>query len=236
MAGPAELLALLQLADSAFPTGAYAFSGGIEGLVEIGAVRDEADVRELVRTLVVEALGGTDLPAVRHAHRLAGAVRPGDEDKLVWLVELDGLLAALRPVPALRAQSVKVGRRLLASAEGVVQGPVLAAYRAEVAAGRADGHHALAFGLMMAAAGVDEEATALTLASVAVMGWTAVAVRLGVIGQAAAQRLVVAVRPDVLAVVAASWEVVLDDLGGYLPMIEIAALRQGGQVGRLFAS
>ena len=235
MVAPETLLALLQLVDSAFPTGAYAFSGGIEGLVEVGAVRDEADLCDLVATLTVEGLGATDLPAARHAHRLVGGTGAGAPDT-EGLAALDDLLTALRPVPALRAQSTKVGRRLLASAAEVVDGPGLGAYRAAVAGGRAAGHHAVAFGVVMAAAGVDEDVAALALGSSSVAGWATAAVRLGVVGQAAAQRVVVAVRPAVLAAVAALAWVGLDDLGGYLPMVDIAALRQGEMVGRLFAS
>ncbi|MCD0162340.1 urease accessory protein UreF, partial [Deinococcus sp. 6YEL10] len=39
-----SLLRLLQLSDSAFPTGAYAFSDGLETLTTRGAVRSPADL------------------------------------------------------------------------------------------------------------------------------------------------------------------------------------------------
>ena len=39
------LLAALQLGDSAFPSGSFAFSWGLEGLVADGLVDGEADLR-----------------------------------------------------------------------------------------------------------------------------------------------------------------------------------------------
>ncbi|MDP9362684.1 MAG: hypothetical protein M3Q10_00380, partial [Chloroflexota bacterium] len=53
---PAALLLLLQLADSAFPTGAFAFSHGLEGLLDAGLLRGEADVAAVLRVHVEEGL------------------------------------------------------------------------------------------------------------------------------------------------------------------------------------
>ena len=226
----AALLTLLQVADSGFPTGGYAFSHGIEGLVVAGVVRDEGDLTALLRVQIEETLAGIDLPALRHAHRYAVG---GD---LAALVRLDELLTALKPIPAARAASVRVGSRLLVSASSVVADPLVDAYQTAIAAGPARGHYAAAWGVLFAAIGLDETSAALTLGAISLQGWAAAAVRLGVIGQIAAQGIVTSLHPDVLAAVAGSSALGLDDLGATTPVLDIAGLRQPHLVGRLFAS
>lgn len=226
----AALLRLLQIADSGFPTGAFAFSHGLEGLVGAGVIEGEAGVAAFLRAQVEEGLAGVEAPAMRHAYRLAAAA------DVAALVALDGELSALKPVPAHRAASVKVGRRLLGSAAAVVGGGTVADYRAVIGAGRAAGHHAVAFGVVVQAAGVGERAGALALGAGFVGNLAAAAVRLGVIGQGAAQGIVAGLRPALIEAAAGAGTLAIAEMGGYLPLADIAGLRQPALGGRLFGS
>lgn len=224
------LLTLLQIADSGFPTGGYAFSHGIEGLVVSGIVRDASELTELLYVQIEENLAGIELPAMRHAFRYTVA------EDLEALLLLDDVLTALKPVPSARAASVKVGHRLLVSAAGLLPDSAIDAYLAAIDEGQARGHHAAACGVVFAAMGIDEEVAALALGAISLQGWTAAAVRLGVIGQTAAQGIIAALHPALQLAVDASRTRDLDDLGATTPMLDIAGLRQPHLVGRLFAS
>lgn len=232
--GPSEagiaFLRLIQFADSGFPTGAFAFSHGVEGMVDAGLVRGEVEVAAVLRAQVEEALAGIEAPAMRHAHRFAVA---GD---LAALRSLDDELTALKPVPAFRAASAKVGRRFLESAAPLVEGWTVARYRAEVATGRTAGHHAVAFGVVAQAAAVAEGTAALALGAGFVNGLAAAAVRLGVIGQGAAQRIVAGLHPAVIAAVDAAGRTPIAEMGAYLPLADVAGLRQPALAGRLFGA
>ncbi len=230
VADPHALLRLLQLADSGFPTGGYAFSHGLEGLHALGLVRDEAGVRGFARAQVEEGLAGIELPAAWHAH---GAASRSDLD---GLLEIDGLLHVLKPVPAARSASTRVGRRLLESAAPLLDSALVGAYLDGIRAGRGPGHHAVAFAVTMQAAGLGADETLVALAATAVNGFVAAAVRLGLIGQTAAQRIVTDLHPLMLQAVAEAREIALADLGGYLPLVDLAGLRQEHLAGRLFAS
>lgn len=227
---PYVLLRLLQFVDSGFPTGAFAFSHGLEGLFDAGLVRSESEVIAFVRVQIEEALAGIELPAVRHAHRCAIG------NDLDALLALDEELTALKPVPAFRSGSTRTGRRFLESTAGLVDATFVSGYRAAVVAGDAAGHHALAFAVVAQAVGLDEETMALALGAGFVGALAAAAVRLGIIGQEAAQRAIAGLHPDLLTAVERARDTPLDEMGAYLPMVDIAGLRQEALPSRLFAS
>ena len=60
---------MLQAGDSFYPTGSYAHSFGLEGLVQAGVVRDRATLREFIFRSVVPALRQSELPLATHAWR-----------------------------------------------------------------------------------------------------------------------------------------------------------------------
>jgi urease accessory protein len=227
---PSTLLRLLQLVDSGFPTGAFSFSNGLEGVAALDLLAGEADVSALIETQIAEGLAGIELPAVFEAHL---AARDGD---LVRVKHVDELLTALKPIPAFRAASVKVGRRFLESASPLIQSPFISWYHDLVRAGQTEGHHATVVGVVFESAGIDDDTTALALAAAFLQGQTAAAVRLGLIGQNAALRLVSGSHPALVSAVASARERPLEEWSAYQPMLDLVGLRQPELTGRLFAS
>ncbi|MGH2615470.1 MAG: urease accessory protein UreF [Thermomicrobiales bacterium] len=230
MTAPAQLLRLLQLTDSGFPTGAFAFSHGLEGLHAQGAVVNERDVGDFIAVHLREGFAGVECPAMtwswRYAHDL----------DLTAVIALDHLVDAYKPVPAFQSSSVRTGRRLLESAAGLLSGPMLAGLRERISAGETPGHHPVAFGVTMEAAGVDIETASLALGAGFAGSLTVAAVRLGIIGQVAAQRTLAALHPAIVAAAARGRQTPLDDMGAFTPLTDIAGLRQPRLPGRIFAS
>jgi len=227
---PSILLRLLQLADSGFPTGAYAFSHGLEGLHAMGLVTNEADVHEFARAHIEETLAQQDLPAGHHTHRLAVAC------DLDGLIHLDHLLSALKPVTSFRTASMRIGRQTLESALPLYPAPFALAYHDAVRHGTALGHHAVAFAVVTHAAGIDAMSAVPAFAAASLNGYGAAAVRLGLIGQGAAQRIVSRLEPDLAAALAFASNLAIDDLGGYTPLMDIVGMRQPSLPARMFAS
>ncbi len=225
-----RLLRLLQLTDSGFPTGAFAFSHGLEGLVSASFVQGERDVAQFIGAQLREGFGGIECPAMAHAWRAARAA------SVTALLEIDARVEVMKPVPVFRNGSAKTGRRLLESAGGLLTSPVLAEFRQTVRDGVSPGHHAVAFGIVMQAADQDLHIASLALGAGFVNGLAAAAVRLGVIGQGAAQRVVASLHQTVDALAVRGREMALDEMGAYLPMIDVAGLRHPQLNGRVFAS
>ena len=224
------LLRLIQLTDSSFPTGGYAFSHGLEGLLALGVVRDVEDVSAFARAHIDETLAQQDLPALFLAHLHAS------EAALDAIRALDELLTALKPVPAFRSGSTRLGRRMLEAALPLFPSTTGERVLAAVRAGEMPGNHAVAFGVVAQAAGIARMDAVAAFGASSLIGYAAAAVRLGIIGQCAAQRIIAGLETALGDAIAAAPQTGLDDLGGYLPLVDIAGMRQASLPARPFAS
>lgn len=220
-----QLLTLLQITDSAFPTGAFSHSNGLEAYTQAGTITDLAGLRALLTTRLRHSLARGDLLLVQ------AAVQPNAD-----LTALDQLASASKtPLESYEA-SVKVGRRLLASVCALLTSPALAAYQADVNAGRCAGHHALVFGLACAASDLPCETALTVYAYNAVSGQIAAAVKLLSLGQTAAQGLLHAMQPEITAAAQTARALTLDDYAPFTPALDIRAMQHATLFRRLFIS
>ncbi|MGE0134552.1 MAG: urease accessory protein UreF [Dehalococcoidia bacterium] len=158
-------LALLQLADSQFPAGTFAHSYGLEQLVRDGRVTDAPSLRSAVCSVLVLQVAESE---ARAAARAVAAYTGGDVDRLR---AVDAALVRTKAAEELRAASTATGSRLLQEVVAHERDPLLLEYAAHVQAGRAPGTHAVAFGAVGAAFGVeaDDVAAALLLGTATVL-------------------------------------------------------------------
>ena len=236
--GDLALLRLLQLADSGFPSGAYTLSNGLETLIGDGVVADVDDLASFVRTYLLGKFARSDLVSLLAAHRAAGttlvAADPGS--RLDAIVAIDRRLTAAKLAADDRIGSARVGRRLATEVGRLRPSATLSGFLGAVAEGRTAGNAAVAFGLAGCAFGIDPRDTALGASSAAVIGLTAAAVRLGLIGHGAAQGLIADAAPEIEAAVdvaaAGDWQA----LRPSAPQIEAALARHETAPTRQFAS
>ena len=165
-----------QLVDSAFPTGAFAHSLGLESAWQHGEVASRDDLRRFVEATILQAASGA-LPLVNAAHREPSR-----------LAEWDALNDAFLTNAVANRASRQQGRTLLASAARIWPSPDdwprCRRRRSALCV-----HAAPITGVVCRTLGVSLETTQRVVLFVAARGVLSAAVRLGVTGSYDAQRL-----------------------------------------------
>lgn len=214
--GMVPLLRLLQLADSAFPAGAYAYSDGLETLVQTGEVNTAGDLRAFLQGQLQHGWGRCDAPACA----LAWA---GHE-----LAELDELLDLLRPVAGPRTASTRVGHNLQRAALKLWPD-----HLTDLAPAR---HQAAAFGHIAARLGTSKHMAVTAFVGGWLLGRATSATRLMKLGGLEAGRVVSSLEKEAAACVEHALSCGSDDLCSFAPLLDVAASEQAGLDVRLFQS
>ena len=222
------LLVSLQLTDSAFPSGFYTLSHGLEGYAQAKAVTPDT-VPELLADLLRHSVGPSDATALALAHRAASE---GDWE---LLVEIDQRLHATKLNRELRLAATRTGRQLLDVARESVGGEPLERYAELVADKRAPGCQAVAAGVAYASAVPVEQAVASDLFAFCT-SFVGAALRLRLTDHRRAQVVLRAAAPVIREVVAAALVRESADLGGCVPIADAMSGRHERAEARLFAS
>ena len=189
---------LLLLADSAFPTGAFAHSWGLEWAVRVGWVTDASSLvawtRDALRFGVAPLAG-------RAVTRAAALTAPGTEWAARKLARLSDEVASFQPSREARAGEGQLGRSLLRAAADAL--PALREHPAHAdvtraTAGRDDRiQHPVAWGFVGGALGIDAGELLQVFLLATVRQWSQVAMRTVPVGQSDAVAVVGALLEEV---------------------------------------
>ncbi len=224
---PAYFLPLLQLGDSALPTGAFSHSLGLESYLHSGRVHDEATFADWLGQFIRIQLVHSDGLAIRFALEAET-----DAD----LHRVDRELHAAALPRQIREAGTKMGARMIDIALSVHPCPGLASYADDVAAGRCAGHPALAFAVAGKALGVPLAELLCTYLFSAVTSLTQNAIRGIPLGQDAGQRVLAGAHAEVRDAVARIQTLAREDFGVTAPGLEIAQMQHERQRARMFMS
>jgi urease accessory protein len=227
-----------QLVDSAFPTGAFAHSLGLESAWQHGEVVSRDDLRRFVEATILQAASGA-LPLVNAAHR-----------EPARLAEWDAMNDAFLANAVANRASRQQGRTLVASAARIFASSTLDALLARVSSTSNSqsptptalptpnlcAHAAPMTGVVCAALGVPLETTQRVVLFVAARGVLSAAVRLGVTGSYDAQRLQSECTGFSATVLARYCDAGPDDLVQTAPSIDILQGAHDRLYSRLFQS
>lgn len=224
------LAGLLQTSDSFYPTGAYAHSHGLEGLVQAGVVRDRDTLRSFLHEWVLPPLVRGDLAIAARAWTAAG--EPPDWERLRSLCLLG---SGLRGARELREAAESIGRQRLALAARL-RGGLAAEFDRRVEEGGWPVPAGVAAAVEGRTIGLPVAAVLAAQVYATVAGLVAAAMKLLRLGQNACQTLLAELLTRTPALVAAALAVEEADIGAFNPWWDIAAARHETADFRLFIS
>jgi len=215
-----QMLRLLTWLSPSFPTGAFAYSHGLEWAVEQGTVRDVRTLADWVEDLLLHGTGRSDAILVRHAHQA---------DNAAALRELADLASALAPSRERAEEAAQQGAAFARAAAVWCRLPWDVDDEAEWPL-------PVVLGACFRAAGLDEERAALGALHGFVAAQVSAGVRLVPLGQTDGLRALKALEPATQRAAARSRGRTLDEIGGFCLAAELAAMLHETQTTRLFRS
>lgn len=215
MAMPIEnqILTLNQWFSPAYPVGAFAYSHGLEWLVETGAVTDGQGLENWLEDVLLYGAGQSD------ARFLAAAFRAGDASDVA---QVDATCRAFAPSKE-RLMETDLQGAAFCKVTAAVWAQDLAGLTYPVAVGRAASLERLPLALTLR----------LFLQSL-VSNLVAAGMRLNVLGQTDGQHLVKALTPLVADIADLAMSGTLNDLSSTVFMADIAAMKHETQYSRIF--
>lgn len=212
-----SLLHLLTWLSPAFPTGAFAYSHGLEWAVENGDITDGTTLHGWLADILLHGSGRNDTILLRHAHRASA-----DADALNDIAELAAAIASSRER---RAETLDQGTAFVASAAAWHPPPLPLRVAYPVAVGALAGHHDIA-----------EDATTTAYLNAFTSNLISAAVRLVPLGQSQGLRVLAQLEATILHAADRSRTATLDELGGCTFRADVSAMHHETQYTRLFRS
>jgi urease accessory protein len=224
------LLGLLQAGDSFYPTGSYAHSFGLEGLVQEGVIHDRGTLRRFLHLSALPALRHADLPLAAHAWRALA------EPDWVRVGELCVLSSALRTAREARVASENIGRQRAELSATLHASPLAQEFVRRAAAENWPHSAAVSAALEGRVLGAPLPAVLAGVTYAALASLLAAAMKILRLGQNAAQSLLTEALAAAPALIAAAEATPLDEIGWFNPWLDIAAARHETADARMFIS
>lgn len=224
----AQLLAALQLSDSALPIGRFVHSHGVEAWLRERPEVSPATLAELIEATVSQVTAPLDGVVLAHAHAA---------QSLAELIELDGYLTARKLTPPARKASLTCGRQLAAlSSQLAPEDKLVEEFARAVRDRTTDGNLAVVEGALGRACRLSAEQAVLVELRGTASALLSAAVRLGAISPAGAQGVLADLAPVLSAAAELALATALHDVSSTAPEIEIYSLAHQRADARMFAT
>jgi urease accessory protein len=211
------LLRLLQLTDTAFPTGAFAHSFGLETYVARGIVNTASTLEAFITNTLLHAVAPSDGVAC-----IAMARAGTDWESLMH--HLDRRLTAMKTVSEFREASQTLGTRFLRTATQLFTLPRASHYLEAIDAKHVHGHISLAYGLICHDLDLPLPPALAAWFRHYCASLVSVGVRLIPLGQTAGQMLLVQLGTTIVTAVERTLGQGIDDMTSFAPGQEVAGI------------
>ena len=223
-------LALLQLADSFFPSGSFTLSHGLEYLVQTKQIKNNLELQTFLQILLSNKIGSCDLVALIQAYR------GSKQNNLELILKADLQLYERTLIEKNRQTQQKSGRALLTVAKETWQDIKLEHLQQKIVNKQFYCLHPIVFAVTAEIAGINEQNTALAFLHSFVTSLLGAGIRLGIIGHLQAQKILLGLALDISNAYDLAKDLKLLDMWSCTPTIDIAQMQHQRLKTRLFSS
>lgn len=220
-------LAWLQLHDSAFPSGRFVHSNGLEAWLAAHPDAEETRIHAVVRAYISGTVATLDAVVLGHAWAA---------DSPETLCELDHLHRAYKITHAARTASESCGRQLATVARRTLTVTTDIEYLQIVIAGHTPGNQAVVEGVVQQALGIERSRAIAGAIRSSYAGLLSAAVRLGRIGPMRAQQFIFDDTSWIADLTRTAECAPLTTMTSFVPELDIAAMRHETATARLFST
>lgn len=213
-----------QLCDSAFPTGGFAHTGGLEAAWQAGWIPSPDALNRYICTQIQQTASSTG-PLVAAVHR--------DPERFP---ELDALSDALLSNHVSNRASRAQGRAVARAAGAIFDVPPMPGGSESCAGDRSPLHLAPVFGAVCRRLDVTLDDAVRLYLFMAVRSFTSAAVRLGIVGPSHGQRLQHLMTPRMEELSRRALAIDVEDVASTAPLLDLAQGVQDRLYSRLFQS
>lgn len=219
----------MQLCSANLPTGAYAFSQGLETATEEAWLKNVDDTYDWLTLQLRYNLGYTDLPLLI---RMLNALQNKDHSALQ---QLNAIALSLRETKEFRLNDVATGQALMRVLKGLKADADKAALD-EFLQTESEISFISAFAIASYQWQIKQQDACLGYAWSWLENQVAAATKLVPLGQTESQQLLERLQPSILTVIELANDCDDDELGASLPLLSVASCWHEHQYSRLFRS
>ncbi|SHS26485.1 urease accessory protein UreF [Mycobacteroides abscessus subsp. abscessus] len=226
-----DLMPLLQLCDSNFPSGAFSHSFGLETYIQEQVIVDKESFKTAISTFVDKQLVFSDGLACRLSYEILESSRDMNE-----ILEIDRLLFVSSLAKETREGNRRIGERMAKLCMELYSSTTLGQYLHSIKNKQGYGHSALVFAFVAHHLQIDKEKILSAYLFATVSSLIQNAVRGVPLGQTDGQKLLVEMQVKIHEAKSKIMTLTKDDLGAVSPGLEIAQMRHERLPVRLFMS
>ena len=218
-----QWLQLLQLASPSLPIGGFAWSQGLEGAIEQGWLKNEADFAGWVSGVLQHSFAWQEIPLLVRLQACACA------EEMTLITHWNQMTLALRETAELRQEDVQMGGALLKLMRDLGFPQALAWPHKEIG-------YVTAFAIACAQHRIPLQQAATGFVWSWLENQIAAALKLFPLGQTAGQRVFQLIAPQIEPAIVQALQVKDDEIGFSLPGLVLASMQHEEQYSRLFRS
>jgi urease accessory protein len=235
---------LMQLADSFFPSGNFALSGGLEALVRSSRIKDKQDIKEFLKSQLYCQLRPCDCAILALSYDAASRLDLND------LMRIDNLFFSMKLVEVVRTSSVRAGQQLLNNVIAILAMPktisqgnssksnqvleFAKAFRVKIRDKQTRGTLPVCLAVCAWANGIPKRSALRLFLYCYLVSTVGSAVRLGIVEHTLAQSMIASLRDDCDLISQTVQAMKIDELWQVTPLVDILQMNHEKDELRMF--